>query len=172
MKKIILAINVLFTLCSQSAWAYLPVQPGVQTHLSTLESLTINHGSLKGMDEGDLIIEEGTDQETIILSLRDDFCKGHEVCIAIAPKVRNIALPLTQKYVDPCGSTVYVAELDNTPVDGLYQRLQVVDNTKMVCDIFVPHMTMITYTTVSPRTRQTEVSYFGGKALELLPILF
>ncbi len=90
-------------------------------------------------------------------------------CIALAPAPTQIKLPIVDIYDDWCGSTTYLAEIDNTPIDGMYEAIEVRDYSTLTCRILMPYMTVANYTTRNPWTNESVVSSFRGNELRILP---
>lgn len=49
----------------------------------------------------------------------------------------NITLPIISEYTGDCGSTVYVAQKDDRPVDGILEKIIVTDYTNNKCPHFI-----------------------------------
>lgn len=63
-------------------------------------------------------------------------CPAGMMCPAVLVE-HNITLPIIAEYTGDCGSTIYVAQKDDRPVDGALQKLIVTDYTNNKCPHFI-----------------------------------
>ena len=97
--------------------------------------------------------------------------------MAIAPRI--VTLPIVSIKKDQCKIPHIIAKKDQRPVDGIFQQLEVVDNTKSKCmyalsapgaSFRMPAPTVVVYTTegfdrVNHRGSFSTVSSFEGEKL-------
>ncbi len=82
-------------------------------------------------DRANVELDQGKQQITLTLS-QDWSCPPGMFCATVMPPVRVFTAPVTQTLND-CGSTVYVAEVDQRPVDGALTRITLQDNRSRMC---------------------------------------
>ena len=97
-------------------------------------------------------------------------CPEGFACIALALPPTIIELPIVSQEVDSCGSEIFVAMVDKTPMDGFRDTIQVVDNKFNTCLALLPlETTHVSYSAYNPWTDETTYSSFRGNELRLLP---
>lgn len=158
----------MLSLFTTAAFAHQPAGESSQVLVSKLVDFESNQPWLGNINEGSVMIDfyNGTLQLRLVENV---VCEPNMACIELAPQVHNIQLNVVETFTDGCGATIYVAEKDKTPVDGLKEVVTVYDYQYMVCEIAVPYLTQVTYETFNPWTQQTILSSFGGEELFLLP---
>ena len=171
MKKTVLFVSLFISFFNTNAHAFDVPKPQDFQLVSVLEDFQVDHDRFYGVNQGNVIVSE--EENFIQLNLSEKInCEPGMACIAIAPIVQSIRLPIVNKYKNFCGSVVYVAQRNNIIADGPLETIQVVDYQGMLCKIAVPFITKVRYTTVAPRSRVETTSIFGGELLEVMPVLF
>ena len=100
-------------------------------------------------------------------------CPVGTICALLMPAPTIITLPLISSFVGHCGSEIYHALVDETPVDGLKEEITVTDNTNNTCPTFnILPETEVQYNATNPWVGKTTYSRFNGTALKLLPTIF
>lgn len=163
MKQILLIAAILMTFAN-SAFALSLLPPALAASITETH---INHNWLTGANTGSVGINLYNEEITLTL-FNYTPCSEGKLCPQGMTVYEVITLPIVDQYVDGCGATVYTADKDMRPVDGLKETISVVDNTTMICDIFIPHATSITYTSVTPGFGGpvvSEMSTFGAEKL-------
>lgn len=83
-------------------------------------------------------------------------------CMAMPTAVRTLKAPLTGRENDGCGTVVYSAFEDKTPMDGMRIEIKARDHGRRVCDDFRPYSFDVEASSFNPWTQQT-TKYFLGK---------
>ncbi len=164
MKKILL---VTILLLNQSVFAV--SQETSQKLFASLTAFNVGHESIQGTNVGEVLIDLQKKQIALNLIVTPS-CGAGMVCAMILPEPTVIEVPLVSVTNDGCG-VKYTAELDKTPVDGLAEKIEVVDYSTSVCLFVRPMDTWITYESYNPWTQTQEVSTFEAQALRMLPDL-
>lgn len=155
---------------SQSAFSVNNSAP-FNTLTATFQKLEIQHDHLAAATTGLVSIAEGNSEIEVDL-YEVPVCPEGAACAMVIPTHHEIKLPIIDVKVGTCGETIYTAEEDATPVDGLKQTLQVIDYRTMTCDIALQYYSQTIYTTYNPWTAQTVTSLFHGEALVLKTLVF
>lgn len=74
------------------------------------------------------------------ITLRVDFksnCPPGAMCIAMMPIPLEVTVPVQSVTVGSCGETIYEGLVDQRPVDGIMQKLTVVDHRTDTCKYFI-----------------------------------
>lgn len=162
MKKILL---VTILLLNQSVFAV--SEETSQKLFANITMFNIGHDFIQGTNVGEVVID--LQQKQIALNLIvTPTCDAGMLCAMILPEPTVIEVPLVSVTNDGCGDK-YTAEIDKTPVDGLYEKIEVVDYSKSVCLFVRPMDTWITYESLNPWTQTKEVSTFEAQTLKMLP---
>lgn len=74
-------------------------------------------------------------------------------CMAMPTKIATIEAPLTDRRADGCGSTIYTAFEDRTPVDGLRTEIRAIDNTRRVCENVIESVFIVEASEYAARTQ-------------------
>ncbi len=162
--KTLVLLATLFNL--NWAWGHQTPQTAVSD--ASFSDMQINHSNLKDSVYGRVTLDLEKEEIQILLQQPSSCPKG-KYCIALAPAPIVLRLPIIDVIDDWCGSTTYIAEKDNTPVDGISETITLTDYTSLVCRIHVPFATEVQYTTYNPWTNQTLESLFFGDRLTERP---
>lgn len=78
-------------------------------------------------------------------------CPPNALCALVMP-MRHFKVENFVESVDACGATIYEAEYDDRPTDGIYERITVIDNTTNIC---------FTFSALSATRVEHEVKYYN-----------
>lgn len=95
------------------------------------------------VESGDVVVDETNNQIRLMLHIAFH-CPPGLFCAQVMPAPIMVTLPITHESVNSCGSRIYGASHDDRPVDGIYESLTVIDNTKNEC----PHLVALPATEV------------------------
>jgi hypothetical protein len=88
------------------------------------------------------------DDMTVTLVLDRPFhCPEGLICAQVMPEPKIVQLPIVSIEEGNCGATLIRAEKDARNRDGIFEQINVVDNTTMVCRILLPYKGTAVYTT-------------------------
>ncbi|HEX4925835.1 MAG TPA: hypothetical protein VFV50_17210 [Bdellovibrionales bacterium] len=93
---------------------------------------------------------------------------GQVACLGMSMEDRVIEVPMLSNGVIGCGSTLYVGQKDQRPVDGNFIRIRVLDHSTSTCALFAPNaMTQVEVIEVTSGmahpVRQYKLLFLGGK---------
>lgn len=168
MKNLIILITV--SLIANFAQALSVVQPvGPQPPLipitADIVDFNINHAEFEGVTEGTITI----DDSDINLTITDKVeCPPGATCILGFAKYITKKFPITNVKTSGCGETIYTAKMDNTLSGGNQEFLQVIDSSTMFCEIYLEHLTSVSYVTVEPGNLTSTVSVFNANKLQAI----
>ncbi len=124
------------------------------------------HGSRSRPDSGSAEVD--LVNHTVTLSLDMPVTCSQPVC----PPGRHISrttLPIISQKDDGCGSTIFIAEHDARPVDGVLRVFTVSDHSTRLCEDYRPFATEVTETITLPSrgigSRTPLENYYGGGRL-------
>jgi hypothetical protein len=108
----------------------------------------------------------------VTLTLIGNTCPRNARCIA-GPFTYDVTLPLVKRdFNRQCNIVTYVAQKDSRMVDGAFEKIEIVDNSRVTCaggPIQALPDTMIRYTIITPGMRapvQTLYSTFAATRLQ------
>lgn len=128
---------VTFAVLTTTSFARTPMRPAVyQAELRTIDIAEESH-----LASGSQVFQQGTitvDQVKQKLKLS---IAGRPICAPgmMCPMViygKTIELDITKAYVDSCKNVHYIAERYKMPVDGIDEKLEVIDNRNNKCPTF------------------------------------
>lgn len=142
MKVFILAMATLLSLNTQAASIQNTLEAKLRTHnfdaRSPLAELEVVDSSV--------LLDFYNDKIELRFTLPWS-CPPNALCAMVMP-MRVFIVENLDIETDECGNTIYQAEEDDRPVDGLYQRITVVDHSNSSCPqimIYPPLETSIEY---------------------------
>lgn len=136
MKNLVISAMAFLSIVSSSfaEQPNLAIDKAISTAVRT-SFIDANHSSLQGVTNGNISVDFRS-QTITLAAYRPFYCPPHLVCAQVMPAPVVITLPITNRFVDECGSITYTAEKDQRPVDGALQQLLVIDNTDNRCPTF------------------------------------
>lgn len=141
MKKLILAAVILFT-AEAFAHMFEPTHQ-IQGSLFTIARAEFLAGEHENrIVGGSLVI--GANHVELIAHQRV-YCPAGEMCIMSVPLPVHIRLPIVQREFTSCGDR-YVALVDQRPMDGSLQKLEVIDYSRATCKRVIPALVEARYT--------------------------
>jgi hypothetical protein len=169
MKKMMYVLAVAGLMGSVSASAsQLPMPPYMPTYSAQLTTFDIDPSNpeLRRVNGGMITRDQFRNKLRLTLFRKND-CRPPRLCIAMMPAPVIVVLPIKSVMQTRCGSTIYTAELDQRPVDGKLQTLQLSDNSARRCKDLRPGVE-VRYTTKTSGMagyEETFVSNFTGSPL-------
>ena len=143
--------------------------PAANVYSSMIEKMELDKDVYfynKYIHEGQIRVNDATSTVTLELIQPRPRCpKETPFCVlpAVMPMPITIELPIISRQADGCGSEIIEAELDRRPVDGLLERIVVVDNTLNRCMHLIPLPAVeAEYSTVNPWNQLETFSNFEG----------
>ena len=97
---------------------------------------------------GSLTIDHEKNTVTLILN-REFHCEPGMMCAMVMPAPKIVELPIASIEQGNCGATLIRAQTDGRTRAGIFEQLNVIDNTSMYCRILLPYEGTATYTTSS-----------------------
>ncbi len=134
MKNLFLIIGTLCTLSGVAKAEFFP-----RAKLSELTSINTDKNFYPGEKFNSGSIQLNLAMKTVTLTLIREFhCPKGNYCAQVMPAPVFITLPVKSVSFDSCGSKLITAIEDARPVDGIYQSLEISDNSSNKCETLMP----------------------------------
>lgn len=75
-------------------------------------------------------------------------CPPNALCADVMPTPFATRLPLVAVQPSLCGDR-FIAQIDRTPVDGVAEKIEIIDYSRATCEIMLPSIARAVYTRVS-----------------------
>lgn len=146
--NIFLALAAVFTAAfTQSAHAYQTPSHTVVFLAQVLSANMDHHITTLPITGGEVTLDYTKNTLSVGLDSAPK-CEEGFACPQFMINALSVELPIVEKHVTDCGSTVIVAQKDLRPVDGALSKLVLTDNTTNHCPTFVAlPATHVQYTT-------------------------
>ncbi|MEM7645480.1 MAG: hypothetical protein AAF203_01110, partial [Pseudomonadota bacterium] len=150
MKSIIIILASFITLFATQGQAKAMVIGDESAYKAAiLDQFEIDHDYMGYINRGSVAVDLINETVTLYLSQYVE-CPEGMACATVLPEYHEIKLPLISVSEEGCGATVYKAQVNNMPVDGLLETLTVTDYTTLQCRILMPYMTKVVYSSTNP----------------------
>lgn len=156
-------IITLITLLMGAAQSYAVTGPQTETHrlAATLTQLYVGHDTLAHVESGRVQVDP--DKKIVQLILQEK--------AVVIPSEIVIEVPLVSTTTDSCGVVMYTGESDKSIIDGLYEKIEVMDFSKSICMYIIKTSTTVNYESFNPLTQKNESSQFEADMLLPSPTL-
>ncbi len=145
MKTIALIATLFFSVSTMAR----SVAPSARAHMDYIN--LDDNSPMAEWDVRDVSVEVNFVQDFIQLEMMLPWsCPPNALCALVMP-MRFFKVEGFDQSVDNCGGTVFEAISDERPVDGIYERITVIDNTTNTC---------LTYRALEPTSVIYEVKYY------------
>ncbi len=116
----------------------MPMRPLQYSAQLTSFDIDPGHHYAAQVTGGRVVINETNNHIDLILNLGMPACPPNMACIMMMPAPVMERIQITEDIVNECGIRMVTGVRDERPVDGIYQRITVYDNTRNECPTFLP----------------------------------
>lgn len=131
-------------------------------------NLDLDFAKSEGLEKADFatVLVDYIEEEVVLVIERPWSCPDGMFCATVMPAPVIIKLPLVSVEVDGCGFVQIKAELNEMPVDGIKETIEITDYSTGTCEIVVVNPLVVTFTEAWINRKDAEyverVSYLYG----------